>query len=70
MSYTNSHDYTIQQVGWGQSAEINTSIHDHILRKAAFTQDAGKYQPARSRKAPSRGITRAIQGLFSSLLLS
>lgn len=70
MSYTNSPDYTIQQVRWGQSADINTSIHDQILRKAAFTQDTGKVQPARSRKAPSRGKSKIIQALFSSLLLS
>jgi hypothetical protein len=70
MSYTYNHDYTIQQVGWGQGADINTSIHDHLLRKAVFTQGVEKYQPTRSRTAPTKGIARIFQGLFSSLLLS
>ena len=47
MFYTNSNNYTIQQAG----TDINTSIHDHLLRKSVLTQGANTYQPIRSRKA-------------------
>jgi hypothetical protein len=70
MSTINNHDYTFQQIGWGQSADINANIHNHILCKATYTQGANKYQPRQSSKAPTRGIARTIQGIFSSLLLS
>ena len=70
MSTLNSHDYTFQQVGFGQNADINTSISDHFLGKGIYTLGADKYQPRRSRKSPTRGIARTIQGIFSSLLLS
>lgn len=70
MSTINSHDYTFQQVGFGQSADINNNIHNHILCKATYIQGAEKYQPKQSQKTTTRGIGRTIQGFFSSLLLS
>ena len=70
MSTINSFDYTSRQVGFGQNAEINTNIHDALLRRTIMTQDANTYQPIRSSKTSSRGFGRMIQGLFSSLLLS
>jgi hypothetical protein len=70
MSTINSHAYTFQQVGFGQNADINASIPNHILCKGIYTLGAEKYQPRQSRKAPTRGIARTIQGIFSSLLLS
>jgi len=68
MSTINSHDYTFQQVGFGQGADINTNLHNYILCKATYTQGAEKYHPRPSRKSPTRGIARTIQGIFSSLL--
>jgi hypothetical protein len=70
MSTINSHDYTFQQVGLGQVADINTSLHNHILCKATYVQGAEKFQPSQSRKSPTRGFARTIQGIFSFLLLS
>ncbi len=68
MSTINSHDYTYQQVGWSQSAEVNTGIHDYILHRATFAHGTEKNQPNGSRKSRTRGITRSIQGLLGSLL--
>jgi hypothetical protein len=68
MSTLNSLDYTSRQVGFGQNAEINTNIHDSLLRRSMMTQTANTYQPIRS-KTRSKGFGKLIQGLFSSLLL-
>ena len=70
MSTTNNYDYTSHQVGIGQSFEINTNMHDSLLRRSMIAQNANTYQPIRSSKTPAKGFGKLIQGLFNTLLLS
>lgn len=60
MFYTNTNNTSIQ-------ADINTSIHDHLLHKAVWTQGTVDYQPTRSRKA-SRGSNNWLSNLIASLI--
>jgi hypothetical protein len=70
MSTRNSFDYASRQVGFGPSADINTNLHDSLLRRAMMTQEVNTYQPIGSSKTPSKGFARILRGLFTSLLLS
>ena len=63
MFYTNTNNTYIQQAG----TDINTSIHDHLLRKSVWTQGAGNYQPTRSHKA-SKGSNNWLSKLVASLI--
>jgi hypothetical protein len=67
MFTSNTHDYIFRQAGLIQKGDINTGIHDSILRKAALMQFRQEYWSIRSswkRNNPIRRIIRMIQGLI------
>lgn len=63
MFYTNTNNTNIQQAG----ADINTSIHDHLLHKAVWTQNADTYQLIRSHRAP-KGSSNWLTNLVARLI--
>jgi len=62
MFYTNAYPTNAQQAG----GDINTSIHDFIIRKGTWTQDTNASQPTRSHKA-LRNVTNRLSNLAAKL---
>jgi hypothetical protein len=67
MYHTTSHDYVIQQAGFIQKGEFNTSIHNHLLQTAVLTQDSENY-PQVQLGNPIKKISTGLINLVAKLI--